>query len=78
LAKICHRLQPHLQQKDSTWDTWQATVAEVQDGSGVAPASVMLSAYGFYDGTERDKDGRTTKGETLRMPCAVIDVCVVV
>ena len=47
----------------------------MQDGSGVAPASVMLSAYGFYDGTERDKDGRTTKGETFRMPCAVLDVC---
>jgi len=41
----------------------------------VAPASVMLSAYGFYDGTERDKDGCTTKGETLKMSCAVSDVC---
>jgi len=61
-AKICRRLQPHLQQKGSTWETWQATVTEVQEGSGVAPASVMLSAYGFYDGMERDKDGRTTKG----------------
>ncbi|DBA80138.1 TPA: hypothetical protein ACH3X2_007614 [Trebouxia sp. C0005] len=67
-AKICRRLQPHLQQKGSTWDTWQATVAEVQDGSGVAPASVMLSAYGFYDGTERDKDGRTTKGSKSAKP----------
>ena len=48
-------------------------MAEVQEGSGVAPASVMLSAYGFYDGMERDKDGRTTKGGIFRMPCAVSD-----
>lgn len=60
--KICSRLQPHLQQKSSAWETWQATVAEVQEGSGLSPASVMLSAYGFYDGTERDAQGRTTKG----------------
>ena len=62
-SKICRRLQPHLQQKGTTWETWQATIAEDQDGSGMAPASVMLSAYGFYDGTERDPQGRTTKGE---------------
>lgn len=61
--KICSRLKPHLQQKGSTWETWQATVAEVQEGSGLTPASVMLSAYGFYDGTARDADGRTTKGD---------------
>ena len=60
--KICSRLQPHLQQRSSTWETWQATVAEVQEGSGLSPASVMLSAYGFYDGTARDESGRTTKG----------------
>lgn len=60
--KICRRLQPHLQQKRSTWETWLATVAQVQEGSGLSPASVMLSAYGFYDGTARDEDGRTTKG----------------
>ena len=63
-AKICRRLLPHLQQKATAVATWQATVAQVQDGSGIAPASVMLSAYGFYDGTERDKNGHTTKGKT--------------
>lgn len=61
-SKICSRLKPHLQQKSSTWETWQATVAQVQEGSGLTPASVMLSAYGFYDGTARDPHGRTTKG----------------
>lgn len=65
--KICSRLRPHLQPKGSTWETWQATVAEVQEGSGLTPASVMLSAYGFYDGTARDADGRTTKGDSHAM-----------
>lgn len=67
-AKICRRLLPHLQQKATAWATWQATVAQVQDGSGIAPASVMLSAYGFYDGTERDQNGRTTKGARSSKP----------
>lgn len=71
-SKICSRLQPHLQQKSSTWETWQATIAEVLDGSSLTPASVMLSAYGFYDGTEGGADGRTTKGElyVMLMSCA--------
>lgn len=62
-AKICSRLRPHLQQKGTGWATWQATVGQVQDGSALTPASVMLSAYGFYDGTRRDKNGRTGKGK---------------
>ena len=66
--KICNRLKPHLQEKSSSWATWQATVAEVQEGSGLTPASVMLSAYGFYDGTARDPQGRTTKGDWRGVP----------
>ena len=62
-AKLCRRLEPHLTKKDSGFATWQATVKEVQDGSAFGPSSVMLSAYGFYDGTERDVNGQTTKGD---------------
>lgn len=64
-AKLCSRLQPHLKKKESAFATWQATVKEVQDGSALFPSSVMLSAYGYYDGTERDANGQTTKGKLL-------------
>ena len=50
-----------MKKKESGFATWQATVKEVQDGSAFAPSSVMLSAYGFYDGTERNADGKTSK-----------------
>ena len=63
-AKLCRRLEPHLKKKDTGFATWQATIKEVQDGSMFGPSSVLLSAYGFYDGTERDADGRTTKGDS--------------
>ena len=52
-----------MKKKESGFATWQATVKEVQDGSAFAPSSVMLSAYGFYDGTERNADGQTVKGK---------------
>lgn len=44
------------------WAAWQASIKEVHPNVGLSPASVMLSAYGFYDGTERDKDGHTRPG----------------
>lgn len=44
------------------WAAWQASIKEVHPNVGLSPASVMLSAYGFYDGTERDKDGHTRSG----------------
>ena len=49
---------------------------EVQDGSAFAPSSVMLSAYGFYDGTERNVDGQTVKGK-LQIPSAMLTLSVV-
>lgn len=60
--------------KDTGFATWQATIKEVQDGSMFNPSSVMLSAYGFYDGTERDADGRTTKGDI----CALLSLTALV
>lgn len=62
-AKLCRRLEPHLKKKESGFATWQATVKEVQDGCALFPSKVMLSAYGYYDGTQRDENGETTKGE---------------
>ena len=61
-AKVVETLRPHMQTGPTGWAAWQASIKEVHPNVGLSPASVMLSAYGFYDGTERDKDGHTRPG----------------
>jgi hypothetical protein len=40
----------------TTEDTWRETVAAVHSDVGYAPATAMLSAYGFYDGKTRSDE----------------------
>lgn len=47
-----------MQKGESGEETWKATIASVHADIGYAPASAMLSAYGFYDGTQRDDPSR--------------------
>eukprot|EP00891_Asterochloris_glomerata_P008497 jgi/Astpho2/8497/Aster-05539 len=61
-AKVVESLRPHMQTGPTGWAAWQASIKKVHPNVGLSPASVMLSAYGFYDGTERDKDGHTRSG----------------
>ena len=39
---------------------WRSGLAKVHGDPGIFPATVLLSAYGFFDGTQRggDRDGR--------------------
>ncbi len=51
-----------LQESKTAEDTWRDTIGSVHTDVGYAPASAMLSAYGFYDGTTRGED---TRGEGI-------------
>eukprot|EP00879_Flechtneria_rotunda_P018563 GHRR01019478.1.p1 GENE.GHRR01019478.1~~GHRR01019478.1.p1 ORF type:complete len:318 (+),score=110.67 GHRR01019478.1:1229-2182(+) len=50
-AKLVAQLAPHLRVGGDGWATWQATIAAVHPDLGFQPATVMLSAYGSFDGT---------------------------
>jgi len=42
--------------------TWQATIAAQFSDVGFAPSGVMLSAYGYFDGTVGARDNTASRG----------------
>lgn len=52
-AQLRRQLEPFLDTKASSSETWKATVAATNQLPGYAPSATLLSAYGWYDGGER-------------------------
>ena len=53
-AQLRKNLDPVLVADKDARASWKATLAKTQSvAGGYGPSSVMLSAYGFFDGTER-------------------------
>ena len=53
-AKLRSNLAPVLKSGKDARASWLATIAATQQGQGgYVPSSVMLSAYGWFDGKER-------------------------
>ena len=56
------------QEGESAEETWRNTIGSVHTDVGYAPASAMLSAYGFYDGKTRGEGDRNgPAGESPRV-----------
>ncbi|BDA47143.1 Xanthine dehydrogenase/oxidase [Coccomyxa sp. Obi] len=56
--QLVANLEPYRQEGETAEDTWRDTIGSVHTDVGYAPASAMLSAYGFYDGKTRGDDNR--------------------
>ncbi|EIE21740.1 molybdenum cofactor-binding domain-containing protein [Coccomyxa subellipsoidea C-169] len=59
--QLVANLEPWRQEGETAEETWCNTVGSVHTDVGYAPASAMLSAYGFYDGKTRG-EGDSNKG----------------
>jgi hypothetical protein len=56
------------QEGETAEETWRNTIGSVHTDVGYAPASAMLSAYGFYDGkTRAEGDRNGPAGESPRV-----------
>eukprot|EP00775_Hariotina_reticulata_P011870 gene11870-12014_t len=50
-AELVQQMKPYLKLGDDATATWTATLASIIPDIGFTPASAMLSAYGFYNGS---------------------------
>jgi Molybdopterin-binding domain of aldehyde dehydrogenase len=66
--QLADRIAPLIKQEEGVTaeSAWKSAIASIHTDPGMAPASIMLSAYGFFDGKAR---GGESKGEDPLVTC---------